>query len=156
VAATERCPWRQRLVKGEVHDENAFCLGGEAGHAGLFGTAEAVETLLGALLAAWHGRQGRGAFSPEIVRRFLAPPADGGRALGFDVPTPGASSSGRWFSPFTVGHLGFTGTSFWMDLERQIIVVLLTNRVHPSRANERIRGFRPLLHDAVMGLLLKG
>jgi CubicO group peptidase (beta-lactamase class C family) len=76
--------------------------------------------------------------------------------MGFDAPTPGASSSGRFFPFRSVGHLGFTGTSFWMDLERQIIVVLLTNRVHPSRRNERIRAFRPLLHDAVMAALLAG
>ncbi len=156
VAATERCPWRGRLIRGEVHDENAHCLGGEAGHAGLFGTAGAVEALLVALRSAWGGGGGKGAFSPPVVRRFLARPGDGGRPMGFDAPTPGASSSGRFFPFRSVGHLGFTGTSFWMDLERQIIVVLLTNRVHPSRRNERIRAFRPLLHDAVMAALLGG
>jgi serine-type D-Ala-D-Ala carboxypeptidase len=72
------------------------------------------------------------------------------KALGFDVPAAENSSSGRYFSKASVGHLGFTGTSFWMDLDRSIIAILLTNRVHPSRKNETIRAFRPQLHDAVM------
>lgn len=149
VAATECCPWRGRLIKGEVHDENAFCLGGVAGHAGLFGTVAGVERLLLELLSAWHGQPSPEVFDPESVRVFLARPPDGSRALGFDVPGPGPSSSGRCFSFQTVGHLGFTGTSFWMDLKQRLLVVLLTNRVHPNRDNEKIRAFRPILHDAV-------
>lgn len=155
IAATEFCPWRERLIRGEVHDENAYCLGGVGGHAGLFGTAAAVERLLLELLAAWHGRGEAGVFDPDVVKRFLKRPRSGGRALGFDVPGPGPSSSGRYFSFQTVGHLGFTGTSFWMDLERQILVVFLTNRVHPTRDNEKIRAFRPCLHDAVQSAMAR-
>lgn len=150
VAATEYCAWRGRLIKGEVHDENAYCLGGVAGHAGLFGTAAGVEQLLLELLSAWHGQPSSMVFDPESVRRFLSHPPDGGRALGFDVSGPGPSSSGCCFSFQTVGHLGFTGTSFWMDLERSLLVILLTNRVHPNRDNEKVRAFRPFLHDAII------
>jgi CubicO group peptidase (beta-lactamase class C family) len=90
-------------------------------------------------------------FDPVLLRTFLQQQGGSGRALGFDMPSAVGSSSGDLFNPdLTVGHLGFTGTSFWMDLHRSIIVILLTNRVHPTRANERIRLFRPRLHNAVM------
>jgi len=150
-AATENCPWRGRVLEGEVHDDNASVLGGVAGHAGLFGTAQAVLGLLQTLLNAWKGKPQAGLFPSEIVRVFFQRQADPGSwALGFDTPTRPDSSSGRYFSDNSVGHLGFTGTSFWMDLEKEIIVVLLTNRVHPSRANDKIKQFRPIIHDAVM------
>ncbi|MGD9251139.1 MAG: serine hydrolase domain-containing protein [Desulfobacterales bacterium] len=152
-AATENCPWRGRVLKGHVHDDNAYSLGGVAGHAGLFGTATAVGDLLSALLTAYRRSSVAGVFDPDLVRLFFkrCPPSDG--ALGFDTPAARDSSSGRYFSPNTVGHLGFTGTSFWMDLDRGIVVVLLTNRVHPSRANEDIRAFRPVIHDQIMAAL---
>jgi CubicO group peptidase (beta-lactamase class C family) len=149
-AATEHCHWRGRLLEGEVHDENAFVLGGVAGHAGLFGTAAAVERLLDELLAAYHGPDGGRLFRTDAVRRFLGRVPGTGRTLGFDMPSGPEPSCGRYFSAMGVGHLGFTGTSFWIHLERRISVVLLTNRVHPSRANTAIRAFRPLIHDAVM------
>ncbi|MGD9017464.1 MAG: serine hydrolase domain-containing protein [Desulfobacterales bacterium] len=155
VAATEVCPWRGATIRGEVHDENAHCLGGVAGHAGLFGTAAAVERLLSELMTAWHGGNGAGLFPADLVRQFFDRPDSGMRPLGFDAPSPEFSSCGRCFSRRTVGHLGFTGTSFWMDLERQIIIVLLTNRVHPSRENDRIRRFRPCVHNRIMSILSK-
>ncbi len=152
-AATEDCPWRGRVLKGHVHDDNACSLGGVAGHAGLFGTAIGVGGLLTALLTAYRRSSAEGVFDPDLVRIFFkrCPPSDW--ALGFDTPAARDSSSGRYFSPNTVGHLGYTGTSFWMDLDREIIVVLLTNRVHPSRANEDIRAFRPMIHDLIMAAL---
>ncbi len=150
-AATERCPFRGRLLCAEVHDENAWALGGVAGHAGLFGTAEGVFGLLEELRRA---RQGRGRlFSRPAAAAFLRPGAGGGRALGFDVPGEAEPSCGRGFSRQSAGHLGFTGTSFWLDLERGLAVVLLTNRVHPSRENLLIRAFRPALHEAVVRAL---
>ena len=152
-AATEHCPWRGRVLKGHVHDDNAYCLGGVAGHAGLFGTAGAVGDLLNSLLTAYRRPSTPGFFDSDRVRLFFKRCAPSDWALGFDTPSASASSSGRYFSPNTVGHLGFTGASFWMDLEREIIVVLLTNRVHPSRANEDIRAFRPLIHDLIMEAL---
>lgn len=157
-AATEQCPWRNRVLEGWVHDENAFVSGGIQGHAGLFGTAAAVYRLLSVLLAACHRPSSSDQnedrlFRGSLVRTFLMPFEDTGRSLGFDRPSPVGSSCGALFSADTVGHLGFTGTSFWMDLERAIVVILLTNRVHPSRSNVKIRAFRPVLHDRVMEAL---
>ena len=149
-AATERCPWRGILLKGAVHDDNAFAMGGIAGHAGLFGTARDVYQLLATLLSVYQGRQKTSLFQPAIVRTFLDRPPNAERALGFAAPAATGASCGRYFSKNSVGHLGFTGTSFWMELERSVIIILLTNRVHPSRDNIRIRAFRPVLHDVVM------
>ncbi|MEJ5359838.1 MAG: serine hydrolase domain-containing protein [Desulfobacterales bacterium] len=146
-AATERCPFRGRLLCAEVHDENAWALGGVAGHAGLFGTARGVFHLVEEVRRA---REGRGRlFSQAAALAFSRRKPPGGRALGFDVPGPAEPSCGRLFSADSIGHLGFTGTSFWLDPRRGLIVVLLTNRVHPSRDNVLIRAFRPRVHDAV-------
>ena len=153
-AATEQCLWRRQLVCGQVHDENAYAVGGVQGHAGLFGTALDIHSLLGHLLLAYHGQLSTRLFQPQMVQLFFRRLAGSDKALGFDTPSVSGSSSGRFFSRNSVGHLGFTGTSFWMDLERSIIVILLTNRVHPTRGNEAIKGFRPKLHDAVMRSLL--
>ncbi len=158
VAATERCPWRGEVLQGVVHDDHAWLMGGVAGHAGLFASAGDVLTLADAWLRAWHGEQT--IFEPAVVQRFWqrVHPDDAARtwALGWDTPTPGASTAGKWFSPRSFGHLGFTGTSVWIDAERRIIVVLLTNRIHPTRENEGIRAFRPAFHDLVMEALLNG
>jgi CubicO group peptidase (beta-lactamase class C family) len=141
--STPGCP-----AAGDVHDENARAAGGVAGHAGLFGTGPEVFTLVARLYKAYHG-QGEGlGISPEIVRQFLTPVAPGARTPGFDVPTPGQSSAGRYFSPLSVGHTGFTGTSFWLDLKQGQMVVLLTNRVHLNRDNDKIKAFRPRFHEA--------
>ena len=153
-AATEQCHWRQQIQSGQVQDENAYVVGGVQGHAGLFGTAKDVNSLLGHLLAAYHGQPSTQLFQPDMVRLFFRRLADSDKALGFDTPSSSGSSSGRFFSRNSVGHLGFTGTSFWVDLDRSIVVILLTNRVHPTRDNEAIKKFRPQLHDAVMQSLL--
>jgi CubicO group peptidase (beta-lactamase class C family) len=147
-ASTERCPWRKRVLRGEVHDDNAWALGGVAGHAGLFGTTADVERLSRIVLDAWKGRADAAPFSTETVRLFLRRRGSAERAMGFDVPDPLNPSCGSRFSARAVGHLGFTGTSFWIDPEQDLIVVLLTNRVHPSRENQRIRTFRPQIYDA--------
>jgi CubicO group peptidase (beta-lactamase class C family) len=136
-----------RATTGEVHDENAWAAGGVAGHAGLFGTGPEVFTLAAWLYRAYHGHGEGLEISPGIVRQFLTPVAPGARTPGFDVPTPGQSSAGRVFSLNSVGHTGFTGTSFWIDLEVGQMVVLLTNRVHLGRDNDRIKAFRPLFHE---------
>jgi CubicO group peptidase (beta-lactamase class C family) len=149
-AATENCPWRGRVLKGHVHDDNAYVLGGVAGHAGLFGTVADLGDLLTALLGAYCQASATGIFDTEWVRLFFRRSPSSDWALGFDTPSASGSSSGRFFSANTVGHLGFTGTSFWMDLDRHVILVLLTNRVHPSRADERIKSFRPMIHDLIM------
>lgn len=151
-AATEDCPWRKRVLQGEVHDENAYAAGGHSGHAGLFGTAEDV-CVLAELLKSHHDGKRDDYLRPETVRAFFAPGgghACGTWALGWDRPSQRDSSAGRFFSGNSVGHLGFTGTSLWMDLDKDVIVVFLTNRVHPTRSNERIKAFRPAIHDEVM------
>jgi len=149
-AATEQCDWRERILWGEVHDPNASVMGGVAGHAGLFGTADDVMREALAWLDAWHGRES--IFPTEWVRRFferqeLPPGSDW--ALGWDTPTEGQSSSGRLFGRPSVGHLGFTGTSLWMDLERELVVVMLTNRIHPIVKRARFE-LRAELHDLVV------
>jgi CubicO group peptidase (beta-lactamase class C family) len=149
VAPTEVDSWRGRLLCGEVHDQNAAALGGEAGHAGLFGTAAAVLTVTGVWLQAYRGRKAlldRG-IAFEFTRRQEQDAASSW-ALGWDTPSV-LSSSGRYFPPRSFGHLGFTGTSVWIDPEHELEVVLLSNRVHPTSRNEAIREFRPLIHDLV-------
>ena len=153
-AATERCPWRGFLLEGQVHDDNAYAVGGFDGHAGLFGTAADVHSLLSELLAAYGDPDALKPFSHTLVRKFFKPLPGSDRTLGFDTPSRPESSCGAFFSANSVGHLGYTGTSFWLDLDQAIIVVLLTNRVHPTRDNEAIKIFRPQLHDAVMRRLL--
>ena len=152
-ADTEYCPWRGRIISGEVHDENAYALGGVAGHAGLFGTAQEVKCVLDCILDTISGENTSLPWSRKPMTEFLQPArlhASSTWALGFDTPSSSDSSAGHYFSANSVGHLGFTGTSFWLDLNKKIAVILLSNRVHPSRDNEKIKEFRPLLHDAVM------
>jgi serine-type D-Ala-D-Ala carboxypeptidase len=151
-AATEDCPWRKRILQGEVHDENAWTLGGYSGHAGIFGTADGVYGLASLLREHFHGLRDD-YLQPKTVRTFfekqhLAPGSTW--ALGWDTPSPIGSSAGRYFSQNSVGHLGFTGTSLWMDLYHHVTVVFLTNRIHPSRQNTGIRAFRPKLHNLIM------
>lgn len=153
-AATERCSWRNMLLEGAVHDDNAYVAGGIQGHAGLFGTAHDVFSLLSELMAAYLGSPCTSVFDADLIQMFFKQQEHTGRALGFDTPSPTGPSCGRYFSKYTVGHLGFTGTSFWMDLDRNVMIILLTNRVHPSRSNNKIKAFRPKLHDRVMKALI--
>jgi len=146
-APTEQDPWRGRLLQGEVHDENAFALGGIAGHAGLFGTAEAVGQVTTAWLEGYKGSPGL--FDSHLVKQFVQAQAGTSWALGWDTPSQ-PSSSGQWFSPESFGHLGFTGTSIWIDPIRDLEVIFLSNRVHPTRDNQAIKAFRPKLHDAII------
>jgi CubicO group peptidase (beta-lactamase class C family) len=154
-AATEECPWRKKIMCGEVHDENTYAVGGVSGQAGLFGTTLEVFRLLRELKRAYDNRAASGLFDGSLVRAFWESPGaieENSRALGFDIPSGAGSSTGNFFSPKSVGHLGFTGTSFWFDLDRDFLIILLTNRVHPTRANEKIRAFRPLIHDLVFSV----
>lgn len=149
-APTRRDDWRGRLLVGEVDDDNAWALGGVAGHAGLFGTAASVGDCARHLLQILEGRQG--AFQEQTLQTFLSRRADvpgSSRALGWDTMLP-TSSCGTRMSPRAFGHVGFTGTSLWIDPDAAIYVVLLTNRVHPTPDNEAIKQVRPALHDAVM------
>jgi CubicO group peptidase (beta-lactamase class C family) len=150
LAATELCPVRNRLLSGEVHDDNAWFAGGVDGHAGLFGTAEAVFGLLGMLAKGLGGHLKTGVFSVSMLEKMLRGNQNHHFSLGFDRPAAENSSAGHYFSEETVGHLGFTGVSFWMDLKSDITVILLTNRVHPYRWHNRLADFRPRIHDRIM------
>jgi CubicO group peptidase (beta-lactamase class C family) len=153
-APTEVDPWRGRLLVGDVHDENCWALGGAAGHAGLFGTAQAVGDVARAVLRAL--RTGDGTIAtPATVRSFVTRAGiRGSRALGWDTMLP-TSSCGTKMSASAFGHTGFTGTSLWIDPEADVYVVLLTNRVHPTRENTAIQQIRPALHDAIMSAVLR-
>ncbi len=151
-APTEYDAMRGRLLVGEVHDENAAALGGIAAHAGLFGTAAAVGRFALAALRAHRAQSDQAALaSHETMVRFATRRDIEGssRALGWDTMLP-TSSCGTRMSKSAFGHTGFTGTSLWIDPELDLYVVLLTNRVHPSRTNEEIRVVRPAFHDAVV------
>jgi CubicO group peptidase (beta-lactamase class C family) len=141
-AATENCPWRKKILCGEVHDDNCYAMGGVAGHSGLFGDIESVTTYAGFVLDIWKGV----ATHPNIESRDL---------VNFlvrqqKIPRSCRTSSGKYFSKKTIGHLGFSGTSLWIDPEKEVVVVLLSNRVHPSRENTKIVQFRPFFHDRAL------
>jgi len=146
IAPTEMDPWRGRVLVGEVHDENATALGGVAAHAGLFGTAAAVGAC-----ARWWLRAAADETRP-IYREFVSrgPVPASSRALAWDTMRP-TSSCGTRMSPGAFGHTGFTGTSLWIDPVQDHYVVLLSNRVHPTRAGDAMARVRPELHDAVAG-----
>ena len=149
-AATELCPLRNRLLIGEVHDDNAWFAGGVDGHAGLFGTAGTVFELLRKLVSDLRGKSAAPLFSQQTLAEFFFGTETMPWPLGFDRPSRENSSAGGRFSPLSVGHLGFTGTSFWLDFRKDLCVVLLTNRVHPFRWNTNLRDFRPRIHDRIM------
>lgn len=158
-APTGDDPWRGRRLVAEVHDGNAWALGGVAGHAGVFGTAGAVGGFARSVLRALRTGHGldpanaerRLGVSPSTVVEFARRTAVPGssRALGWDTMLP-TSSCGRRMSPTAVGHTGFTGTSLWIDWEADVYVVLLSNRVQLSPPSDAILAVRPVLHDAVM------
>jgi len=147
-APTGWSPWRQRILVGEVHDDNCAALGGVAGHAGMFGAANGVARFGAACVAAWHGR--RGASEEELMRHATAVRPGGTHRLGWDGKAQEGSAAGSSIDADAFGHLGFTGTSLWCDPRRQLVVVLLTNRVAVSDDNTAIRQFRPGFHDAVV------
>jgi CubicO group peptidase (beta-lactamase class C family) len=151
IAPTERCEWRKKVICGEVHDDNAYAMGGVAGHSGLFASAGDVNLLVSKLRDCYFGKN---PFLPESLMQEAftrdKTVAQSPRTLGWDTPATAGSAAGSRFSKKTVGHLGFTGTSVWLDLEKGVHVVLLSNRVHPSRNNDKIKDFRPVIHDLVM------
>jgi CubicO group peptidase (beta-lactamase class C family) len=143
--------FRKRVVQGEVNDENAYVMGGVAGHAGLFAPATDVAQFAECML-----RGGALVFKQETVQMFTrreSSPPGTTRALGWDTPSRPESSSGRLFSERSFGHLGFTGTSLWIDPERKLSVTFLTNRTWPDRKSQLIREVRPRVHDAIVEAL---
>ncbi len=150
IAPTEIDPWRKRLLRGEVHDENACAMGGVAGHAGLFGTAAELAVFCQALLngGVYNHRRIVKRSTLEAFTQRQAQPSDSSRALGWDTPAPDSSAGSR-LSPQSYGHTGFTGTSLWIDPRRRLFIVFLTNRVHPSRNNSTIQSARRQVADSV-------
>ena len=145
--ARPRSTFRNRIIQGEIQDENAFMLGGVAGHAGLFSTAEDVALFAHVLLSG-----GSPILRPETIALFTrreSTPAGTSRALGWDTPSA-PSQSGTHFGPRSYGHLGYTGTSLWIDPDQQLSITLLTNRTWPDCSNQAIKQMRPKIHDAVI------
>lgn len=148
--------FRHRIIQGEVHDENCFVLGGVSGHAGLFAPVLDVLRFADALLQPLRPGPSDTLFSAEAVRLFTQRanlPPSSSRALGWDTPSGSPSSSGTHFSAASFGHLGYTGTSLWIDPVNELSVVLLTNRTFPTRLNKTIQTVRPRFHDAVFAVL---
>ncbi|MBI4925847.1 MAG: beta-lactamase family protein [Bdellovibrio sp.] len=144
-AATYDCSWRGEILQGQVHDENSWAMGGYSGHAGVFARAEDLLCFSKKLMS--------GFLSPKILRQMWEPlrhPSDCHRTLGWDMPSGVLASVGKYFSPFTVGHLGFTGCSLWIDTKKVMAVVLMTNRLAYGLGNEKIKLFRPKFHDALL------
>lgn len=150
VAPTEVVPWRGGVICGAVHDENAFALAGDGaeGHAGLFGDALSVARLGVSILRALAGEL-PGWLEPGDLAPLVRERAGGSLLAGFDRKSGDAPSAGARFGARTFGHLGFTGTSVWMDPDAGLVGVLLTNRVHPTRASDAIRRARPAVYDAL-------
>jgi len=156
IAATQLCPERHRVLIGEVDDLNAMAMGGIAGHAGLFSTAEELSRIAAALCRAWRGGGGGALVDRDVVRTFWSPSGVAGSTwrLGWDGPAAASSQAGTKFSRDGVGHLGFTGCSLWIDPARETWIVLLSNRVHPAvPKDDRFKRFRPMLHDAIADAL---
>jgi len=154
IAPTEMdTTWRKRLIHGEVHDENAFAMGGVAGHAGMFATAPDLAAFCQMVLDGGIYAHKR-LLARATLDLFTAPSTlgQGTRTLGWMLPTEN-STSGHFLAPGSFGHLGFTGTSIWIDPSRELFAILLTNRVYPTRDNEKIQQVRPAVHDAIVQAL---
>ncbi|WP_109484605.1 serine hydrolase domain-containing protein [Occallatibacter savannae] len=141
--------FRRRRIQGEVQDENAWVLDGVAGHAGVFSNVPDLLRFAGGILDSYHGSSG--IFKRETIELFSQrqTPAGSSQALGWDTPSPSGSSAGRFFSSKSIGHLGYSGCSLWIDLEAQVAAVLLTNRTWPDRKSQAIKQVRPAFHDAL-------
>lgn len=155
-APTEDCPWRGRVLHGEVHDQNAYAMGGVAGHAGLFSTAGDLHKFISEFVKCYRGGS---EFIPKgFVRGSIgeaaARPKGDEYVFGWNRPSRRDSSAGMHFSANSIGHMGYTGCSAWIDLEKNFWIILLTNRIHPSTMNEKIKGFRPRIHDLIYDEIL--
>ncbi|MCB0421642.1 MAG: serine hydrolase, partial [Bdellovibrionales bacterium] len=154
-APTEKCPWRKKVLQGEVHDDNTWSLLGVSSHAGLFGSIHDVSRWGRELRRSYYER-GKGLAPSSIVRAYCRrslPVTVGDWGYGFMKPSRSQSSAGKHFSASSVGHTGFTGTSFWWDPQKDLMIVILSNRVHPSRKNQKFVALRPLIHDWIVQIL---
>ncbi|MGB8258750.1 MAG: serine hydrolase domain-containing protein [Terracidiphilus sp.] len=154
IPPTEQDAWfRHRRIQGEVQDENASVLGGVSGHAGLFSNVPDLLRFSAEILRAAAGEARL--FTPGTISLFAQtqPPSGSSRALGWDTPSPESSSAGHHFSPRSIGHLGYSGCSLWIDLDARLAAVLLSNRTWPDRSSQSIRSVRPAFHDAIREFL---
>jgi len=149
-APTGYCSITKKKLSGVVHDDNCRILGGVSGHAGLFGTAEGILSICENILLGYYNLSRMPFFNNNNLKIVLKKNGNSSWTRGFDTPSQTNSSSGRYFSNTSVGHLGFTGTSFWIDIEKKVIIVLLSNRVFFGVENERIKKVRPIIHDIIM------
>ncbi|MGA1825353.1 MAG: serine hydrolase domain-containing protein [bacterium] len=156
-APTENCPWRGKVLCGEVHDDNAYAMGGVAGHAGLFSTASDIHTLVKTVYTSYSSDQPYNFLPSHVIKTFFTKQNIPGSTwcLGWDTPSLQGSSAGHHFSENSIGHTGFTGTSLWIDLTRNLWVILLSNRVHPTRQNSKFKSLRPQLHDLLVPWAIK-
>ncbi len=148
-AATEACPWRHKRLQGEVHDDNTWSFGGVSTHAGLFGDIDDLGGYglqLRAQLRGLEGARVRQQTAQWFAQRAIGPEV-GDWALGFMLPSPQGASCGKYFSPRSIGHTGFTGTSLWYDPEADLLVAILSNRVYGGRENKAFLALRPQIHD---------
>lgn len=154
-APTEDCPWRGRVIQGYVHDQNCYAMGGVAGHAGLFSNVMDINIFVEELVKSLIEQSNF--IEKDIIERFIClnlsyvqPEYKGDFVLGWDRPSKKNSQAGRMFSSNTIGHLAYTGCSLWIDLERDLWIILLSNRLYPSSTNEKIKGFRSKIHDKIL------
>jgi CubicO group peptidase (beta-lactamase class C family) len=171
VAPTEACPWRKRVLVAEVHDDNAWAMGGISGHAGCFSTARDIHNFASSLLAAYHGQSsfvarktvrtfwypwvepyGEASLVEASIREHFQDKGNKWR-LGWEGPNEDNGMNSSGLSPFAVGHSGFTGCSLWIEPELGLDMVLMTNRVHPTRNNKKIMEYRPKLHATILQAL---
>ncbi len=151
-APTETCPWRKKTLQGEVHDDNTWALGGLSTHAGLFGGLDEVEDWFLAFRKCYSSPKNFLGIKPEVAKLFSRPSlarSRGDWGLGFMMPSKKGSSAGSYLSRNSIGHTGFTGTSFWWDQKKDLAIILLSNRVHPSRNHREFVKWRPKIHDIV-------
>jgi CubicO group peptidase (beta-lactamase class C family) len=156
IAPTEDCPWRKRVLCGEVHDDNAWAMGGIAGHAGLFTSARDLHRFASTIVSSSRGECDF--LKEETVNQFWQRPehfSEGSWKFGWDTPSRDNGLGESALSAGAVGHCGFTGCSLWIEPERDLHVILLSNRIHPSRSNKKIFAFRAELHNAVLHAVSK-
>ena len=153
---TGQCPWSGAVLRGHVHDDNCRAIGIISGHTGLFATLEGVVALCEDILLTFLGKKNHPSYRREDLLFLLSQKKEYQWAYGFDVPTGVMPSCGRKFSTNTIGHLGFTGTSFWLDLEKKRVAVILTNRVIYGKDTEKIREMRPAIHDVLVSCFQGG
>jgi CubicO group peptidase (beta-lactamase class C family) len=160
IAATEDCPWRNCVVHGEVHDQNTYAMGGVAGQGGLFSTALDIHRFIAPFMRSFSKKE-EGLIPHDTIERFfpienglIAPPSPGTFVGGWDTPSASNSASGHYSSRHAIGHLAYTGCSIWIDQMQDFWIVLLTNRIHPQATNEKIKAFRPQIHDLIYNTLI--